>query len=73
MRAEGPDLSRMVRGLRKRREESKGRWEKGGGKEECSGGRNREDGEMGESSYLNTGTPNVCNEKHSLGTVVRAS
>lgn len=31
MRAEGPDLSRMVRGLRKRREESKGRWEKGGG------------------------------------------
>lgn len=73
MRTGGPDLSRMVRGPRKGREESKGRWEKGGGKEECSGGRNREDGKMGESSYLNMGTPNVCNEKHILGTVVRVS
>lgn len=66
-------MSRVVRGRRKGREESKGRWEKGGGKEECSGGRNREDGKMGESSYLNTGTPNVCNEKPTLGTVVRVS
>lgn len=71
MRTEGPDLLRMVRRLRKIREESKGRREKGGGKEECSAGRNREDGEMGES--LNTGAPNVCKEKHTLGTVVRAS
>lgn len=47
MRTGGPDLGWMVR------------WEKGGGKEECSGGRNREEGKMAESSYLTMGAPHT--------------
>lgn len=40
MKVGGPGLCWMVRGLRGGRGDIKGKWEMGGKKEECSGGKN---------------------------------